>query len=445
MSTPLARSKTTPDHKGYRTLGLVSLSHAVSHAFSALMPIVYPPIMQELGFGYAQLGFMVGVGNTFMSLLQGIYAFLMHRVRRRVLLALGNVLLALSSALMPLVGGFGTFFALNVLARISNSPQHPVGNSLVAENFGKKMRGTAFAINFAGGNAGTLLVPALGTAGVAMLGWRITLGIFSIVALMVGLSSLAIPERPLVGPDPGKEAGGIRAKDKAGVPPKETGGISSKDVGGNSPKNLEGATPKNIGGRMRQAGRIWASSFRNRDVRQVVVAAMVAAGGRGIGVVMVYVPLYLQQGLHLSSVNYATLFTIMMIGSVVGPLIVGRISDSVGRKRMAVLTYIIAAIATFFLLLAGGSMTYLVPAISFLGLVVYSQSSQIQALLADVSTKEMRDMAYSVFFTVSYLAGALWSVALGVVIDGFGFAGAFVLMALSYLAGAAAIAPVKAR
>lgn len=417
MSTPLVPSQTAPEKKGIRTLALVSISHAISHAFSALMPIVYPPIMQELGFGYAQLGLMVGVGNTFMSVLQGIYAFLMHRVRRRILLTLGNVLLALSCALMPLTGGFAVFFFLNVLARISNSPQHPVGNSLVAEHFGKKMRGTAFAINFAGGNAGTLLVPALGTAGVAMLGWRITLGIFSVVAFIVALSSLAITEGPL--PSSASTAG------KEGIPHTDKSGRMLEE------------------GRMHKAARIWVSTLKDRNVRQVVVAAMVAAGGRGIGVVMVYVPLYLQQGLHLSSVNYATLFTIMMIGSVVGPVLVGRISDSIGRKRVAVLTYILAAIATFFLLLAGGNMGYLVPAISFLGLVVYSQSSQIQAMLADVSTKEMRDMAYSVFFTVSYLAGALWSVALGVVIDGFGFTGAFVLMALSYIAGAAALVPVK--
>ncbi|GAB6173989.1 hypothetical protein JCM15765_34670 [Paradesulfitobacterium aromaticivorans] len=407
--------------KGIRTLGLVSLSHAVSHAFSALMPIVYPPLMQELGFGYAQLGLMVGVGNTFMSLLQGIYAFLMHRVRRRILLTIGNVLLAVSIALMPLVGGFAAFFFLNVLARISNSPQHPVGNSLVAENFGKKMRGTAFAINFAGGNAGTLLVPALGTAGVAMLGWRATLGIFAGVAFIVGLSSLAITEGPLPASSSENDRGGIPQKDGASIP------LKDKE------------------GRIRRAGRAWLSSLQDRNVRQVVLAAMVAAGGRGIGVVMVYVPLYLQQGLHLNSINYATLFTIMMIGSVVGPLLVGRISDSVGRKKMAIVTYMLAALATFSLLLAGRSMGYLVLTISFLGLVVYSQSSQIQALLADVSTKEMRDMAYSVFFTISYLAGALWSVALGAVIDGFGFAGAFGLMALSYIAGAAALFPVKAR
>ena len=402
MSTPLAESRTAPEQKGIRTLALVSLSHAVSHAFSALMPIVYPPIMQEFGFGYTQLGFMVGVGNTFMSMLQGVYAFLMHRVRRRILLTLGNILLALSTALMPWAGGFAVFFVLNVLARISNSPQHPVGNSLVAENFGKKMRGTAFAINFAGGNAGTLLVPALGTAGVNLLGWKATLGIFSLVALIVGLSSMAIPERPLP-----------------------------------APVSREGA------GRVQNAGRALLSSLHDHNVRQVVLAATVAAGGRGIGVVMVYVPLYLEQELHLGSVNYATLFTIMMIGSVAGPVIVGRISDSVGRKRMATLTYGLAALATLTLLLAGRNMSYLVPAISFLGLVVYSQSSQIQALLADVSTKEMRDMAYSVFFTVSYLAGALWSVALGAAIDGWGFAGAFGLMALSYIAGASALLPVK--
>ncbi len=389
------------ERKRYRTLALVALSHAASHAYSALMPIVYPFIMAEYGLNYAQLGFITGLGNTLMSLLQGVFAFVMHKVPRRVLLAAGNFLMAVSTALMPLFGGFVPFFGFNVLARISSSPQHPVGNSLVAENFGKKLRGTAFAINFAGGNAGTLLVPALGTVGVAMLGWRSTLGIFAVIALAVGMLSLAIPEKRLP---------------------------------------LRRLAPDERGARA--AGRAWLTPLKDKNIRRVVTAAVVAAGGRGIGIVMVYIPLYLQQVLHLNRVEYASLFTIMMIGSVVGPVLVGRISDSIGRKRMATLTYALSAVATLLLLLAGARMVYLIPAISFLGLVVYSQSSQIQALLADVSTAGIRDMAYSAFFTISYLAGGVWSFALGLVIDKFGFTSAFVLMAISYIAGIIALYPV---
>lgn len=383
-----------PEKKKYRTLGLVDMNHATTHMFSALMPIVYPSIMQEYGFGYAQLGFMVGLGNTAMSLLQGAYAFMMHRVLRKVLLASGNLLLAISVGLMAITGGFVPFFFLNFLARVSNSPQHPVGNSLVAENFGKKLRGTAFAVNFAGGNAGTLLVPALGTLGIATLGWRSTLGIFSLIAFVSGFLSLMIPEKRL---------------------------------------SVEKAVTS--GGRVRAAGRAWVEPLRDKNFRQVVIAASVAAGGRGIGVVMVFVPMYLQQDLHLDKVSYATLFTIMMIGSVVGPLIIGRISDTFSRKWTAIVTYLLSFVATVSLLLAGKSMTYLVVAIAFLGVVVYSQSSQIQALIADVSSKEKRDMAFSLFFTVSYLAGGIWSFILGLAVDQFGFTGAFIIMSLSYIAG----------
>jgi len=389
----------------YLTLGMVAAAHSVTHMYVALMPIIYPLAMAQFGFNYAQLGFMVGLGNAFSSLLQGIYGFLTRRVLRRALLGLGNVFLAVSMFLTALSGGFFSFFCYNLFGRISLSPQHPVGNSLVSESFGKKLRGTAFAVNFAGGNAGTVLIPSLGTLAVATLGWRQSLSLFALLPLFTGFLCLfVIPEQKRLSGAPGEGKGGLRS-----------------------------------------AGRDFLAPLKDRNVFWVVVTATVAAGGRGIGVVMTYVPLYLQQGLQLNPASYATLYTLLMVGSVVGPLIVGRFSDVFGRKRLITVTYLLSLLSVVALMGAGKSMLPLTLALIFMGLVVYAQSSLIQALLADVTHKEMRDMAYSVFFTVSYLAGAIWTLVLGFCIDRFGFNGAFALMSISYLAGVLALLPVQVR
>ena len=405
MSTPLATPEAAPGKRGpYLTLSLVAASHSVNHMFAALMPIIYPPAMDFFGFSYAQLGIMVGIGNTIMSLMQGVFGFLTGKVLRRVLLGLGSILLAVSMSLMSLSGSFLPFFLLNILARVSGSPQHPVGNSLVAESFGKKLRGTAFAVNFAGGNAGTLLIPSLGTLALAYLGWRGVLQIFAVIPLIIGLLTIfLIPE------------------------------VKKAQSGENREKGA------------RSAGRAFLAPLKERNIFFVVLAATVAAGGRGIGVVMTYVPLYFQKGLNLNPVTYATLFTILMIGSVVGPLTIGKISDIIGRKRTVVTTYILSLLSMLALISVGHNVPLLILVAIFMGLVVYSQSSQIQAFLADVTRKEMRDMAYSVFFTISYLAGAVWAYGLGLSIDRFGFKGAFILMAISYLGGTLAILPARSR
>lgn len=376
--------------------------------YTALMPIIFPHAMAQFGFSYAQLGLMLGLGNGLSSLMQGIYGFLTRRVMRRVILGAGNVALAASMFLTALTGGSASFFIFNILGRVSCSPQHPVGNSLVSEAFGKRLRGTAFAVNFAGGNAGTVLVPFLGTLAVAAIGWRWGLSFFALFPLLAGiLCMLAIPEQP--------------------GPPAE--GVAEG----------EGKS------RARSAWADFRAPLKDRNVFLVVLTAVVAAGGRGIGVVMNYVPLYFQQGLQLNPTSCAILYTLLMVGGVAGPLLAGRLSDIFGRRRLAMATYLLSLLSAAALLGSGNSMVPLTLSVIFMGLVVYSQSSLIQALLADVAAREIRDMAYSVFFTVSYLAGAVWTFLIGIFVDHFGFSGAFALMSLSYLAGAAALLPLRTR
>ena len=45
-------------------LTLISLAHSINHGQSALKPLVYPLVLRELGFGYAELGIMLGVASA---------------------------------------------------------------------------------------------------------------------------------------------------------------------------------------------------------------------------------------------------------------------------------------------------------------------------------------------------------------------------------------------
>ena len=51
-----------------------------------------------------------------------------------------------------------TFAIPNVVSRIGGSPQHPVGNGLLAEQFPAERRGFAISAHIAGGNVGTVIV-----------------------------------------------------------------------------------------------------------------------------------------------------------------------------------------------------------------------------------------------------------------------------------------------
>ena len=56
-------------------------------------------------------------------------------------------------------------------------------------------------------------------------------------------------------------------------------------------------------------------------------------------------------------------------------------------------------------------------------------------MLDDFVTEEMTDAAFSIFFFVGFISGPIWLLIIGYVIDHFGFAPAFYVVASTYLPG----------
>ncbi len=401
MTEPSLESVSPPGHPK-RILGAVALTHSVTHMQSAFLPMIYPFVMSQFGFTYGDLGLMSGIGNALGNATQGVHGFTVRRFYRRTLLGAGNIVLGFTVLLTALAGTFPLFFAANVLGQIARSPQHPVGASLVAESFGKRLRGTALALDFAGGNLGTVFVPLVGAFAIAAFGWRDSLAAFALLPVLAGLSCFVLIPRGAKAP-PGAGSG--------------------------------------------RRGLRWARELleplRERNMLLIAVAGAAGAGGRGIGVMMVYFPLYLHQELHLEGLAYGGLYTIMLAGSVVGPLLMGYVSDRVHRKGTVIAAFLLSALAVGALIPAGATIGLLVVVTAAIGLVVYAPGSLLRTLVVDVAREGGREMAFGIFFVITYVGGAVWAIVLGYWIDAFGFASAFILIACSYLAGASALIPMR--
>jgi MFS family permease len=168
-----------------------------------------------------------------------------------------------------------------------------------------------------------------------------------------------------------------------------------------------------------------------------MAVSIIAAGGRGLGNVTTYVPLYLQNVRHLSGTTISIFFTLLLIGSVLGPLLGGRLSDWVGRRLMLLIFYGASALTTilFLYVAAPGMPVWIIPlSLILMGFAVYAESPLLQAYLADSASPQTRDSAFALYFTLAFGVGSAWSGILGWVIDQFGFSAAFWTMALSYLA-----------
>ena len=376
---------------GITVLTMVAMAHAVNHAYVALMPILFPVMMADLRFGYSQVGLLAGVTRAFGQGFQWLAGYLARTVRRKVLIGVGSILQGITLAFSGLAVGFTDLLGWQSLNKFFGNAQHPNGNSLILDYFGKEHRGRVLSVHYSGGNAGTVLVPVVGALLLTAFGWRMTLVAFALPGIVIGLLMLWLVNEEQENGD------AIEVKEKPTFR-RETLGL-----------------------------------LKNRNFRLVMSAQATAGGGRGLSIVTTFVPLYLTQHLGLSTINMGLLITLMMVGSVVGPMFAGFLSDRIGTRRpLLITTYLASTVATLTLIHLGHH-PWLLPVILFvIGVVVYAEAPILQSLALDTTEGASPDALFGLYYTFGFISAAIWSVIMGAIVDAFGFFPAFYIMAFSY-------------
>ncbi len=387
-------------------LSVVSFSHCLQHLYPGALAIAYPYVVVTYHISYGTLGIVLGVAGVFGGLLQGAAGFT-ERISSRALLAAQNLGLSISTLIGAAVPGFGAFAAARCAGAVASWPQHPIGNSLLVHRFPARR---AFALSFhtAGGSLGTAIAPIITAALIAGYGWRIGLGVFAVPMALGGLLVTSML--------------------------KETTAPATR-VGEQAPPTL----------RLRDVA-------TRRQVVGALCAGTIAAAGRGLGALSTYAPAYLKTGLHLSPITVGVLFTVLVVGSIAGPLAAGHVADRFGRSAVLALVYVLGALAMAGFVLVGANVVAIAAVGLVLGIFAYSESPLLQAVFADGAEGAPARGAFGLYFAVSYGVGALWLPAIGWIIDTAGFRVAFFVMAASFVAAAAivlatrpATAPVKRR
>jgi MFS family permease len=382
------------------TLGLLALAHSLIHMQSALMPLVYLAVVDQFGLDAAAIGVFIAVTTTVAGLMQLSYGFLTRYIARPVLIGAGQLVFGVSLMLAGLATSIGQLLAAISGARVGASPQHPVGNGILSDAFPAERRGFAISTHIAGGNVGTVLVPFLGGALLATVGWNVTLVLFGVPALLVGALVLWLVR---------EDTHAYRRQ-------------------------------------AREAGS-WAGQVRDvlrrGDLMRILAAAMVSAGGRGLDIAAPFLLLYFRSDLGIDESTVLWLYALLLVGAVVGPVLAGVLSDRFGRRRTLIWYYGLSAAGILAVVLAGGNLLFLAPLLLPFGTAVFSEGPILQAYMADRAAGPLRDVAFSIYFTAAFGIGAVWALIIGAIVAGPGFVPAFVVMALSYVAGAVLIASVR--
>ncbi len=392
------------DVRPHRTLWLLSIAHAVNHAQAVLLPLIFLKIIDEFHTTEGSVAILAAAGAFASGAVQLSYASLTRIISRKRLLGAGGILFGGGFAAQAFASSLTTFAIPNILSRMGGSPQHPVGNGLLAEQFSRERRGFAISAHIAGGNVGTVVVALIGVPMIAAFGWRGASIAFGVPAILIALGILALV----------RETGMDR-------------------------------TAALAHGSVRDAFR---QIVRDRDIRWLYLTSVLGGGGRGLGVVNLFALIYLTKVIGLDESLSGLMYGALIVFSVPTPLVAGWLSDRIGRKPLIIGVYLGGAVGFAVFILAGSSLLGLWLGIVIMGLFSFAESPQLQALLADIAPPSIRDVSFAAYFTLAFGVGSLWTALYGVIIDGTGAATgvpiAFGLMAVTFLLAALGTLPIHA-
>jgi MFS family permease len=386
-----------------RTLWLLSIAHAVNHAQAVLLPLVYLRIIAEFGVSPAAVAYLASIGAFASGAVQLSYAKLTRIISRRKLLAAGGLLFGGGFAAQAITTNFASFAIVNVVSRIGGSPQHPVGNALLAEQFPESRRGFAISAHISGGNVGTVVVALTGAPLIAALDWRWVVVLFGLPAVAIALAILLLVRETGLDRDAAVAHGSVRDA--------------------------------------------FRTILRDPDHRWIYLVSVLGGGGRGLGVVNLFMLLYLTSVIRVEQGLAEWMYGVLIVLSVPMPLVAGWLSDRVGRRPVIIGVYVGGAIAFAVFMLVGSSVLGLWFGVLLMGLFSFAESPQLQALLADIAPPTIRDASFALYFTLAFGVGSLWVALYGGIIDWLGepvgLPVVFWLMAASFLLAALAVIPIR--
>jgi MFS transporter, FSR family, fosmidomycin resistance protein len=171
------------------TISLVGLAHGTSHFFHLMLPVLFPFLVRDYGFSYAELGRFVTLFFVVSGLGQAMSGFLVDRIGARPVLfaALGCfVASALAAALAQGAVGLGLAAAL---AGLGNASFHPVDFTILNRRVSNARLGHAFSVHGISGNLGWAATPIFLSAMAAWTGsWRwavLGMGVWALLLILI--------------------------------------------------------------------------------------------------------------------------------------------------------------------------------------------------------------------------------------------------------------------
>lgn len=338
-----------------------------------------------------------------------LFGYLTDRLGRRRLFLVTLAVYSLATAATALSWNFSSFALFRFVTGLGIGGEYAAINSAVDELIPGKVRGTVdLVVNatfWIGAAVGSGASWALLNGGIAPvnLGWRIAFGIGAALGLGVLILRLAVPESPrwlmLRGKekDADKVVGEIEAKVSA-----RNGDLPAPDEDQKLKLRVRDHTPWR---------EIFTNIWRDNRKRSMLALALMIGQSFFFNAVFFTYGLVVNKFYKVDAKHLPLHLLPFAIASFLGPIVLGKLFDSVGRKPMITATYGISGLlllATVFPF-AHGSIGAKGMGIAFsvIFFVASSAASAAYLTVSEIFPLEIRALAIAIFYAIGTLIGGV--------------------------------------
>ena len=435
-------------------LAAVALFAATGHLglelVSNFLPIVYPVLVAEAGFSFAQVGTVTLVATLGMTLPQPLFGMLMRRFDAGRLVIAAVLWCGGFYGLVGLAGSFWPLLAVVALGGLGSALFHPAG-SVVASAARSRWRGAAMSIFSVGGNAGAALSPLLLAA---VIGWRglagtlVTIPLAAATALILLLlarhGAVSAPTAP---------GGGTLHVDRLAHRAPVTGAAGGAPVPAAAAHRTRGKPPlaSASGG---NGAAPHAEGTRHPETR--LARSVPAATGTGVvalGLIVLfamcrawyqvslttYLPLWVA-GHGGARVGVAQVLFVLAGSLPAGAVLGGALSDRMGRWQvvLAAALLLVPANAGVLAVGPGGGPAALLPLIAVVGCLI-GATYPVAIIIAQEAWPRNIGLAGGMIMGLGWLPGGVGASAVGVLADSFGLARPLATGVIPLLVGVLAV------
>lgn len=291
------------------TFGLVGLDRFI-------LPVLFPSMMDELGLTYEDLGNLVGILAVFWGLSAFAMGFVSDRLGRRKILIPAVIIFSIMSALSGVAGGLVSLLIIRAIMGVAEGPVASTGVAVAVEASHPKRRGMNNGIfQCMISLFGNALGPLIATQLLLVTSWRTVFMLVGIPGILMAIAMFYLVREPKHLAVPAIAAD----TEQASTPVAPRPGF--KDL------------------------------FQHRNVPIAMLTLMCAMGG--IFVMGAMMPNYLTDYLGLSIQEMGYITAAIGFGGCIGQFSMPTLSDFIGRKITVLISYVLAAVFTYFFAQAG--------------------------------------------------------------------------------------------